>query len=43
MFQSFEDNRVHTGIAALHAQFPEVGRHSNLDRAQVLAQQPGRA
>ncbi|MEV2267025.1 NmrA family NAD(P)-binding protein [Nonomuraea africana] len=49
MFQSFEDNRVHTDIAALHAEFPEVGWHSYLgwaqtvDWDQVLAQQPGRA
>ncbi|MFC4534967.1 NmrA family NAD(P)-binding protein [Sphaerisporangium dianthi] len=49
MFQSFEDNRAHTDIAALHARFPEVGWHSYLDWArtvdwaQVLAEQPGRA
>ncbi|MEV5496052.1 NmrA family NAD(P)-binding protein [Nonomuraea fuscirosea] len=46
MFQSFEDNRAHTDIAALHAEFPEVGWHSYLawaqtvDWDQVLAQQP---
>ncbi|MGW5688796.1 NmrA family NAD(P)-binding protein [Nonomuraea sp. NPDC003754] len=48
MFQSFEDNRVHTDIAALHAEFPEVGWHSYLEWAQTvdwdreLSQQPGR-
>lgn len=46
MFQSFEDNPVHTDITTLHAEFPGVRWHSYRDWAKTvdwewaLAQKP---
>ncbi|ADD43074.1 NmrA family NAD(P)-binding protein [Stackebrandtia nassauensis] len=46
LFQRFEDNREHTDVAALRAEFPDIGWHSYRDWAktvdwdQVLAQKP---
>jgi uncharacterized protein YbjT (DUF2867 family) len=36
MFQSFEDNREYTDIAALHAEFPEVRWHSYREWAETV-------
>ncbi|MFC7219267.1 NmrA family NAD(P)-binding protein [Streptomyces polyrhachis] len=47
MFQSFEDNRQHTDLTALRAEFPEVRWHSyrdwaeSIDWERVLSAPPG--
>ncbi|WP_331772639.1 NmrA family NAD(P)-binding protein (plasmid) [Embleya sp. NBC_00888] len=46
MFQSFEDTPLHTDVAALHAEFPEVGWHDfrrwaeQVDWERAFAQTP---